>query len=137
MANLSCLLASTFLVLGFSPTYYRHLASIFLRMASPCFLLFLFSLYSVAEALFTLSFPFLSERFFFVHAKGAPTRIVKFNNIGVTGQFLQPKNDFEHVRGLCNSTYAFWTRPTYRPTDRPTNTYNWASKASTTLECSI
>ena len=53
-------------------------------------------------ALFTLSFSFLSERFFFVHDKAALAR----SRTGVTGQSLPPKNDFEHARGLRNSAYA-------------------------------
>ena len=37
--------------------------------------------------------------------------IVEMNNMGVTGQFLPPKNDFEHARGPPrNSAFAFWTR---------------------------
>ena len=64
---------------------------------------------SVSEALFTLSFSYLSERFFFVH------RVVEINNTGVTGHSLQPKNDFEHARGLRNSAYAVnLTYETYR-----------------------
>ena len=35
--------------------------------------------------------------------------------MGVTGQSLPPKNDFEHARGLRNSTYAVnLTYDTYR-----------------------
>ena len=33
-------------------------------------------------------------------------RVVEINNMGVTGQSLPPKNDFEHARGLRNSAYA-------------------------------
>ena len=66
---------------------------------------------SVSEALFTLSFSFLSERFFFVHDKAALAR----SRNGVTGQSLPPKNDFEHARGLRNSAYAVnLTYETYR-----------------------
>ena len=38
--------------------------------------------------------------------------------MGVTGQFLLPKNDFEHAHGPRNSAYTFWTRQTYRHTSR-------------------
>ena len=60
---------------------------------------------SVSEALFTLTFSFLSERFFFVMIK-LLLSVVEINNTGVTGQSLPPKNDFEHARGLRNSSYA-------------------------------
>ena len=50
------------------------------------------------EALFTLSFSFLSERFSSVHAKAALSYIVEMNNTGVTGRILQPNTDFEHAR---------------------------------------
>ena len=70
---------------------------------------------SVAEALFTLSFSYLSERSFFVHDKAALARVVEINNTGVTGQSLPPKNDFEYARGLRNSAYAVnLTYETYR-----------------------
>ena len=68
----------------------------------------------VSEALFTLSFSFLNERFFFVVIK-LLQRVVEINNTGVTGQSLPPKNDFEHARGLRNSAYAVnLTYETYR-----------------------
>ena len=61
---------------------------------------------SVPEALFALSFSFPSERFFFIMLK-LLYRIVEINNTGVTGQFLPPKYDFEHVHGgPRNSAYA-------------------------------
>ena len=85
----------------------------FLVLSSILSLSFLCS--SVAEALFTLSFSYLSERFFFVHDKAALARVVEINNTGVTGQSLPPKNDFEHARGLRNSAYAVnLTYETYR-----------------------
>ena len=69
---------------------------------------------SVSEAQFTLSFSYLSERFFFVHDKAA-LAVVEINNVGVTGQSLPSKNDFEHARGLRNSAYAVnLTYETYR-----------------------
>ena len=69
---------------------------------------------SVSEALFSLSFSYQSERFFFVHDKAA-LAVVEINNTGVTGQSLPPKNDFEHARGLRNSAYAVnLTYETYR-----------------------
>ena len=52
---------------------------------------------SVYEALFALSFSFLSERFSSVHAKAA-LAIVEMNNMGVTGRILPPNTDFEHAR---------------------------------------
>ena len=70
MTNPSCLLATTFSNLLLSPCFNL------LRVARRCFLWFLLSLSSVAEALFALSFPFLSERFFFVHTKAALARIL-------------------------------------------------------------
>ena len=104
-ANLSCLLATTFSSLrflfnftslqsfesgqrGFLFSHFRVLSSI--RSLS-----FLCS--SVSEALFTLSFSFLSERFFFVMIK-LLLSVVEINNAGVIGQSLPPKNDFEHAR---------------------------------------
>ena len=70
---------------------------------------------SVSEALFTLSFSYISERFFLVHDKAALAHRVEINNSGVTGQSLPPKNDFEHARGLRNSAYAVnLTYETYR-----------------------
>ena len=103
-ANLSCLLATTFSSLrflfnftslqsfesgqrGFLFSHFRVLSSI-LRLSFLCS--------SVSEALFTLSFSFLSERFFFVMIK-LLWSVVKINNTGVTGQSLPPKNDFEHA----------------------------------------
>ena len=79
MTNLSCLLATTFSSLrflfnftslqsfesgqrGFLFSHFRVLSSI-LSLSFLCA--------SVSEALFTLSFSFLSERFFFVHDKAA------------------------------------------------------------------
>ena len=49
---------------------------------------------SVYEALFALSFSFLSERFSSVHAK-AVLALVEMNN---TGRILLPNTDFEHAR---------------------------------------
>ena len=91
-ANLSCLQATTFSSLrflfnftslqsfesgqhGFLFSHFRVLSSIFS-------LSFLCS--SVSEALFTLSFSFLSERFFFIMK--LLLRVVEINNTGVTGQ---------------------------------------------------
>ena len=56
-----------------------------------------FPLSSVPEAVFALSFPFLSERFFFVMLK-LLLLVVEINNTGVKGQVLLPKSDFEHAR---------------------------------------
>ena len=97
-ANLSCLLATTFSShrflfnftslpsfesgqRGFLFSHFRVLSSIFS-------LSFLSS--SVAEALFTLSFSFLSECFFFVMIKQLQ-RVVEINNTGVTGRLYRPK----------------------------------------------
>ena len=52
---------------------------------------------SVYEALFPLSFSFLSERFSSVHTKAAQA-IDETNNMGVTGRILPPNTDFEHAR---------------------------------------
>ena len=92
MANLSCLLATTFSSLKPSSQYIARNASrpevitfstgfdASRRKARRCFFIFVsypqpfFPLSSFAEALFALNFPFLSERFFFVHAKVALVR---------------------------------------------------------------
>ena len=93
---------------------------------------------SVSEALFTLSFSYLSERFFFVHDKAA---LVEINNTGVTGQSLPPKNDFEHARGLRNSAYAVnLTYETYRHYTYTRNvllTAQMGERASVVLICII
>ena len=78
-ANLSCLLATTFSSLRFLFNFTSlqsfesgqrgFLFSHFRVLSSILSLSFLCS--SVSEALFTLSFSFLSERFFFVHDKAA------------------------------------------------------------------
>ena len=66
---------------------------------------------SVSEALFTLSFSYLNERFPFVHDKAA----LAHSRNQFTGRSLPPKNDFEHARGLRNSAYAVnLTYETYR-----------------------
>ena len=80
--NLSCLLATTFSSLRFlfnftSLQYFESgqrgfLFSHFRVLSSILSLSFLCS--SVSEALFTLSFSFRSERFFFVHDKAALAR---------------------------------------------------------------
>ena len=83
---------------------------------------------SVSEALFTLSFSYLGERFFFVHDKAA----VASRYMGVTGQSLPPKNDFEHARGLRNSAYAVnLTYETYRHTYIYTYIYHAKSRLNT------
>ena len=81
--NLSCLLATTFSSLRFLSNSLLSPRFNLLRVARICFSwssVFLFSrlilslsflCYSVCDALFALSFSFLSERFFFVHAKSA------------------------------------------------------------------
>ena len=80
---------------------------------------------SVSEALFALSFSFLSERFFFVKLK-LLLRVVEINNTVVTGQFLLPKKEFEHACGPRNSTYA--VNLTY---DRHTLIYHAKSRLNT------
>ena len=103
-ANLSCLLATTFSSLRFLFNFTSlqsfesgqrgFLFSHFQVLSSILSLSFLCS--SVSEALFTLSFSFLSELLFF-------------------NQSLPPKNDFEHARGLRNSIYTVnLTYGTYR-----------------------
>ena len=81
---------------GFLFSHFRVLSSI-LSLSFLCS--------SVSEALFILSFSFLSERFFFVMIKLLQS-VVEIYNTGVTGQSLSPKNDFEHARGLRNPAYA-------------------------------
>ena len=87
-ANLSCLLATTFSSLRFffnslsSPRFnllrvarrYFSWFSIFHFRVLSSILSLSFLCSSVSEALFTLSFSFLSERFFFVHDKAALAR---------------------------------------------------------------
>ena len=87
-ANLSCLLATTFSSLRFLFNSLSSPRFNLLRVARLCFSWFLFSHFrvlssilslsflcsSVSEALFTLSFSFESERFFFVHDKAALAR---------------------------------------------------------------
>ena len=114
MANLSCLLATTFSSLRFLFNF-TSLQSF--EMPRRCFSWFsifsfsrlIFSLSflcsSVYEALFALSFSFLSEHFIFVVLK-LLLHVVEINNTGVIGQFLPPKNDFELARGPRNSAYA-------------------------------
>ena len=73
-ANLSCLLATTFSSLRLlsnsllSPRF--HLLRVGRRCYS-CFSVFLFLRLILSIAFLALSFSFLSERFFFVHAKAA------------------------------------------------------------------
>ena len=112
-ANLSYLLATTFSSLrflfnftslqSFESEQRGFLFSHFRVLSSILSLSFLCSF--VSEALFTLSFTFVSERFFFVMIK-LLEREVEINNTGVTGQSLPPKYDFEHALGLRNSAYA-------------------------------
>ena len=68
-ANLSCLLATPFSSLRFLFNF-NSLQSF--ESGQALFLVVIYS--SVSEALFALSFSFLSERFFFVHAKAALVR---------------------------------------------------------------
>ena len=143
-ANLSCLLATTFSSLrfifkftslqSFESGQRGFLFSHFRVLSSILSLSFLCS--SVSEALFTLNFSFLSERFFFVHDKAALARsIVEINNTGVTGQSLPPKNDFEHALGLRNSAYAVnLTYETYRHTYITRNMVPIKGRASSLLE---
>ena len=78
-ANLSCLLETTFSSLRFLFNF-TSLQSFesgqrgFLFSFSGVILSFSFLCSSVSEALFTLSFSYLSERFFFVHDKAALAR---------------------------------------------------------------
>ena len=78
MANLSCLPATTFSSLRLLSNSLLSPRFNFLRVGQALFLVVLifacypqpfFPLSSVAEALFALSFPFLSEHFFFIMLK--------------------------------------------------------------------
>ena len=97
--NLSCLLATTFSSLrflfnftslqsfesgqrGFRYSHFRVLSSI-LSLSFLCS--------SVSEALFTLSFSFLSERFFFVLDKKLLKRLVEVNSTGAQVSLYRPK----------------------------------------------
>ena len=76
---------------------------------------------SVSEALFALSFSFLSERsissFFFVHAKAAQECSIEMNNTGVTSLFYLAKTDFEHAREIRPHILAYiFFKQTYRHT---------------------
>ena len=127
---------------------FHHLASIFWEWpgAVPRGLLFLTTLYfpscsflvllslslsslvlslsflcsSVSEALFALSFSFLSEFFFFfgfyfVHAKAALAYPYSRNESQVIFIFNHPKLSMR-VFGPRNSAYALWHTKTYKPT---------------------
>ena len=90
MANLSCLLVTTFSSLKLlsnslsSPRF--HLLRVGRRCYSVVFCFLTFASYPQhTEAPFALSFSFLSERFFFVHAKAA--HLAYSRNEGVTGRF--------------------------------------------------
>ena len=98
-ANLSCLLATTFSSLRFLFNFTSlqsfesgqalflggFLFSHFRVLSSILSLSFLCS--SISEALFTLSFSFLSECFFFVMIK----RVVEINNMGAQVSLYRPK----------------------------------------------
>ena len=112
-ANLSCLLQTTFSSLrflfnfnslqSFGSGQRSFLFSHFHVLSSILSLSFLCS--SASEALFTLSFSFLCDRFFFLMIK-LLLSVVEINNAGVTDQTLPPKNNFEYASGLHNSAYA-------------------------------
>ena len=85
---------------------------------------------TVYEALFALSFSFLSERFSSVHAKAA-LAYSQNENTGVTGRILPPNTDFEHAR-----VWPTQFRLCFLDHDRH-NAHYWASEASPTLGCSI
>ena len=77
-ANLSCLLATTFSSLRYlsnsfsSPRFNQALfLVVFCFLTNASYPRPFVPLSSVTEALLALTFPFLSERFFFVHAKAA------------------------------------------------------------------
>ena len=126
MANLSCLLETTFSSLRLLSNSLSSPCFNLLRMARRCFLWFVFShlpqpffpLSSVAEDLFALSFPFLSE---------------------TKGQFLLPKNDFEHARTYFRLRILVHDRHTDQPTDiyhpkSRLNTPVWGSLRSPSYE---
>ena len=74
MANLSCLLATTFSSLRLLSNSLSSPRFRLLRVGRHCyswFSVFLFSRLILSISFFALSFSFLSERFFFVHAKAA------------------------------------------------------------------
>ena len=110
--NLSCLLAPPSPVLGFSPNSLWSPRFNLLRVARICLSWFsvMFSyFYSVSDALF--AFSFLSERFFFVHAKSVTCRsFVCFNRPKLTLSM--------RVFGPRNSAYAFWDTKTLYQTGR-------------------
>ena len=98
-ATLTCLLATTFSSLRFlfnftSLQSFESGQVLFLMVFY--FLIFtsypqsFFPLFFVCEALFALSFSFLSERFFFVMLK-LLWRVVEINNTGVQVSFYHPK----------------------------------------------
>ena len=98
-----------------------------LALSFSCLILSLsFLCSSVTEALFALSFSFLSERFFFVHAKAALAEY-GCHRPGLKVGFNRPKLTWRmRVFGLRNSAHAFWhmyflygfpvDKPTYRHT---------------------
>ena len=71
---LSCLLATTFVVVTSLQSFKSGQSLFLVVLTFAPYPQPFFPLSSVAEALFPLSFPFLSERFFFVHAKAAQAR---------------------------------------------------------------
>ena len=107
-ANLSCSLSTIFSSLRFLSNSLSSPRLNLLRVAWHCFLYFFplflclilslsFLYSSVSEALFALSFSFLSERFFSSMLK-LLQRTVEMNNTGVTSRFKPTKTDFEHAR---------------------------------------
>ena len=114
-ANLSCLLVTTFSSLRFlfnftSLQSFESGQALFLVVFY--FLIFrsypqssaFLSCSSVSEALFTLSFSFLSECFFFFMIKLLQRVVEKITR--VHSSVIIAQNDFEHARGLRNSAYA-------------------------------
>ena len=92
MANLSCLLVTTFSSIKLLSNSLSSPRFHLLRVGRPLllggFLFLTFASYPQhTEASFALSFSFLSERFFFVHAKAALAYSREMNNKGVTGRF--------------------------------------------------
>ena len=76
---------------------------VFCFLINVCYPRLFVPLSSVTDALLVvLSFPYLSEHFFFVRAKAAPVRVSQ-------ASFNRPKMT-EHARGPLPSAYTFWLK---------------------------
>ena len=121
-ANLSCLLMTTFSSLRFLSNSLSSPRFNLLRVARRCFLCFSVFLFSRLILSFSFCFkfkPFLSERFFFVHAKAALAHsrksITRVSQVG----FYRPKlTSSMRVGHIIPPTHFGHDRHTNRHTER-------------------